>query len=499
MVKKIVGSIILAGLIGLGLIFCDHPREKLFEDIWLLQDSGKFKEAENLINNYMQSRANLNAETKSNLEFEIERGRRIIHDYSLKEEDLYGLLDQRMVNLQRDEFTQWQKNGWFDYLQIDGEKRFVGPSVSNLFFRHPELNQRRRNYNPQSTTARFCLDQVRQLQQMSQSYPDAVLLPRRCLVEQKISIPKDKIPNGEKVSCWLPYPPVFELQGDVQFKNSSHPPVWLAAAGSPIRSIYFETLTDGNDLTFMVSYYYTSFAYYRNIEADKIIPFSGQEPEYVTYTREEYPHEVFSDRLKKLCAAIVGTETNPYLKGKMIYNWIADSIQYSYTREYSTLRNISAYCLEKKYGDCGLEGILFITLCRIAGIPARWQSGFMVYPGDEGMHDWTEIYLRPYGWIPVDPYMGIFFTSMITDLTSAERQLLREFYYGNIDNYRLVINKGHNLDLYPPKKFFRSETVDFQRGEVEWNGGNLYFSDWDWSIKLTEIPILHGSSVWREK
>jgi len=110
----------------------------------------------------------------------------------------------------------------------------------------------------------------------------------------------------------------------------------------------------------------------------------------------------------------------------------------------------------------------------------------MVYPGDEGMHDWAEIYLRPYGWIPVDPYMGIFFTSLTNDLTLEERQEMREFYYGNMDNYRLVINKGHNLELYPPKKYFRSETVDFQRGEVEWSGGNLYFSDWEWNIKFTD-------------
>lgn len=486
MINKVFLGFLIVALIGLGLIFCNHPQEKVFEEIAFLQDRGEFRQVEELVRNFLKSRPDLNGETKRNLEFEIERGKRIIHDYGLSEEELFNTLEHRLINLEREEFDRWQKENRFDWLMIDGEKRFVNPSASNLFFRYPELNQRRHNYDPLSTTARYCLEQMKQLKALHSSYPDDVMLPRRCRVEQSIIIPKDKIPAGEKVFCWMPYPSVFEIQGEIQFVNSSHPVLWLAPPSSPIRSVYFEATADGQDITFTISYDYTAYAFYQVIDPDRVISFTGQEPEYFTYTREEYPHQVFSERMKNLAGSIVGTESNPYLRGKKIYEWIADSITYSYAREYSTLRNISAYCLDKKYGDCGQEGLLFITLCRIAGIPTRWQSGFMVYPGDEGMHDWAEIYIKPYGWLPVDPYMGIFFTSMITDLTPEERREMRDFYYGNMDHYRLVANKGHNLELYPPKKFFRSETVDFQRGEVEWSGGNLYFSDWDWSINLTE-------------
>jgi len=30
----------------------------------------------------------------------------------------------------------------------------------------------------------------------------------------------------------------------------------------------------------------------------------------------------------------------------------------------------------------------------------------------------------------------------------------------------------------------RSETVDFQRGELEWKGGNLYFDKWDYKMEV---------------
>jgi len=38
------------------------------------------------------------------------------------------------------------------------------------------------------------------------------------------------------------------------------------------------------------------------------------------------------------------------------------------------------------------------------------------------------------------------------------------------------------------KSSFRSEIVDFQRGEVEWRGGNLYFNQWSWNFNVEEIP-----------
>ncbi len=45
----------------------------------------------------------------------------------------------------------------------------------------------------------------------------------------------------------------------------------------------------------------------------------------------------------------------------------------------------------------------------------------------------------------------------------------------------------------PPKKFFRSETVDLQRGEAEWSGGNLYFNQWDYDFAWQMLPVKHES------
>ena len=61
------------------------------------------------------------------------------------------------------------------------------------------------------------------------------------------------------------------------------------------------------------------------------------------------------------------------------------------------------------------------------------------------------------------------------------------FFVGGLDSWRLVVNQDYGMPLYPAKTYPRSETVDFQRGEVEWNGGNLYFPQWNYDYEITYL------------
>ena len=106
----------------------------------------------------------------------------------------------------------------------------------------------------------------------------------------------------------------------------------------------------------------------------------------------------------------------------------------------------------------------------------------MSHPGSVNLHDWCQIYFDQTGWIPVDQSFG---------LQPSDDPALKYFYLGSIDSYRLVVNEDYSKDFFPAKIYPRSETVDFQRGEVEWRGGNIYFDKWDYNMKidyLTESP-----------
>ena len=127
------------------------------------------------------------------------------------------------------------------------------------------------------------------------------------------------------------------------------------------------------------------------------------------------------------------------------------------------------------HGDCGIKALTFITLARISGIPARWQSGWMLHPGNVNLHDWAEYYLEGYGWIPIDVDYGI---------QDSDDPQVKYYYSSGIDSYRLIVNSDYGQPLFPAKIYPRSETNDFQRGEVEWKGGNLYFDKWNYHMEV---------------
>jgi hypothetical protein len=49
----------------------------------------------------------------------------------------------------------------------------------------------------------------------------------------------------------------------------------------------------------------------------------------------------------------------------------------------------------------------------------------------------------------------------------------------------MAVNNDFSQPLFPHKIFTRSDNVDFQRGELEWRGGNIYYDKWSWDIDVT--------------
>jgi hypothetical protein len=116
-------------------------------------------------------------------------------------------------------------------------------------------------------------------------------------------------------------------------------------------------------------------------------------------------------------------------------------------------------------------------MARCAGVPAKWQSGWMMHPGNLNLHDWAEIYYEGIGWVPVDQSFGRVESALGNDEVYY-------FYTKGIDAYRMIVNQDISAPLFPAKIYPRSETVDFQRGEVEWKGGNLYFDRWNYDMEV---------------
>ncbi|HXC35275.1 MAG TPA: transglutaminase domain-containing protein [Candidatus Acidoferrales bacterium] len=452
----------------------------------LLEVDGHFIAASNALNAALAAASP--GEQQKKIEFELDRLNRICQDFSLSQDDLFHALQQSVSGLTTNEFEQWVREGRFDSRVIDGRRWFMRASVANLYFRYPDLYSRRTDGGDRAKLVNAFLASCRAIKQAALSQGSPYVLPKRFDITMTVSAYPDVVSNGQIIRAWLPIPRDYPYQTNFEIVSSSPAVKELAPGDSSIRSAFFEqTAQAGQPAEFKLHYHYTRYGVSFDIDPKRVTPFEGKDPAIDAYTREA-PHVVFTPEMRALSQKIGGGENNPALLAKKFYDWIGENVYYSYAIEYSTIRNISDYCRSRGYGDCGQEALFFITLCRLNGIPARWQSGWHTFPGVMSIHDWTEIYLAPYGWVPVDPYMSVMSAHYATSLPLEERHEIRDFYFGGLDQFRMAANDDHSQKLSPPKNWYRSDNVDFQRGELESDSQNIYFNQFSYSFDVKELP-----------
>ena len=363
--------------------------------------------------------------------------------------------------------------------------------------------------------------------------------PRHYHVRYTLTVDADAVPAGETVRCWLPYPRKdVPRQGDVHFIAASEPKYVFSEESCAHSTLYMEKkAVAGQPTVFSEEFEYTIYGEWHPLYPESVKEYNVSDPEYKHYTSEREAHIKFTPRIKAVADSLSKGLDNPYLIARTFFTWVNDNFPWASAREYSTVENIPMYVLESGHGDCGMVTLLFMTLCRYKGIPTRWQSGFMMHPSGWNLHDWAEVYFEGPGWVPVDesfgipsyavrrsPLMGTWAPAMslpaasgagasgasgtagtsgtgasVSSSSSASASTLggdpvlsailalpeaEYFYLGGIDPYRMIVNADYGQYLSPRKKYPRSETVDFQRGEVEWKGGNLYFNKWSYSLEI---------------
>jgi len=463
-------------------------REAVVGQAEQLELGGDFKAAAGLLSKALDNKT-LRAADRKELEFELDRLARIRLDFPYTKDALFADLKNSVKGLTADEYEQWVREGRFDSREIDGKRFFMSSSVSNLFFRYPDLYARSLPPKKSADLEKRHWETCVAIQKAALAEKKPYVLPKRFEATMTVTAKANAAAAGETLRAWLPIPREYPFQTGFEVLSSTPAIERLDDSLSPIRAAYFELpAVKDRPAEFKLAYEYTTHGVWFDLKPEEVRPCNTNDPAFREFTREA-PHIEFTPEIRALSQQIAGNETNPCLKAKKFYDWIADNIKYSYAIEYSTIRNISDYCRSRGYGDCGQEALLFMTLCRLNSIPARWQSGWNTFPGAKSIHDWTEIYLAPYGWVPVDPYMGIFATRYATTLKPQQRRQIRDFYFGGLDQYRMIANSDHNQVLNPPKETMRSDNVDFQRGELETGSHNIYFNEYSYKLDLKEVKV----------
>ncbi len=438
---------------------------------------GEFTKAKMVIDSLINS-GGLSATEKLNLLFEKERMERIEKDFRLPEKKLLEYIQKYIPTAGKSDLLKWEKDGSLEYKIIDGKKFYFNRAHTNFFLLNKTAKaiKSKIEKTKRDKFREFLKKYIARIKQEKNSNGNNLLSPVTMELNYTLRVNNSAVPPGEIIRCWLPFPREGNSrQTEVQL-ISVDPDEYVIASNKHLqRTVYVEKTSNDSEAVFNIKFKLKSFAQKFDIDPVEIKPYKTGTEFYKKYTSEREPHIVFTKKIKELSRKIVGDEKNPYLIAKKIFTWISENIPWAGAREYSTIQNISDYCITTGHGDCGIKSMLFITLCRYNGIPAKWQSGWMLHPGFVNLHDWSEIYFEGIGWIPVDQSYG---------LIDSDDNFVKYFYFGGIDAYRLIVNDDFSQPLYPAKIFPRSETVDFQRGEVEWRGGNLYFDEWDYDMQV---------------
>jgi len=461
---------------------CSSHRQKnvAMEQINAEEAAGDFTKAKKSIDLYI-AQNELSPEEVYTLSFRKEVMDRIALDFRRDKEYVVEYIKKYYPNVTDEMLTGWETEKSMESMVIDGQKKYFNRAASNLFLidkaakaKKLEANESVEKDNVAEILKTHLPEVVAELRKNGKTQAE----PVRMKVRYKVVLQENAVPDGEVVRCWLPYPREDNRrQTNVKLLSVNSDSYVVAPPSYLHRSLYMEKLAEKDKpLEFSLEFSYSSAPEWFNLSAKEAKPYDVSSELYKTYTAERSTHIIFTDKIKEISAQVVGDETNPYLIVRKIFDWINDSYPWAGAREYSTIRNIPEYVLDSHHGDCGQVSLLFITLARYNGIPAKWQSGFMVHPNGLNLHDWAEVYYEGIGWVPVDQSFGR------QDFHSGDAE--KYFFSNGIDAYRWIVNDDYSSPLFPLKVYPRSETVDFQRGELEWRGGNIYFNRWSWDIEV---------------
>lgn len=431
------------------LIDLSFLRYPLPPDVQRLFEAGDFARMERVIALRLADERTPKA-LAERLRFQLALARELPRAYPHTREAMLSLLRERVKDFADEELDALQDDGTLDWRYIGGEVRFKDNAVDNLMKTRPQYAARAVDPNV-PLSARQSAERL-----------DAVIarmksrggLRARFTLRETLSVNGARLAPGETLRIHLPLPVVGAQVTRAALLSTTHPARFIAPEDEPHRTVYFELPYEpGMSVSADLSY---------EIDAPYVDPSAaGVSPEQPDFdTQEMPPHVVFTPYLRALAREIVGDETNPLLKARRIYDFITTKAVYRYMPPYLTVTNIPEYFCSGLRGDCGVQALTFITLCRLCGIPARWQAGLYTTPDSAGDHDWARFYVAPYGWLFADCSFG-------GSAYRAGSKSRWDFYFSCLEPWRLPLCSDFQQEFNPPRRFLRRDPYDNQNGEVE--------------------------------
>lgn len=386
---------------------------------------------------------------------------RLARDYPYTFEEAVAFAQKSVPDFTAREMAELEHAGRVDWIYIRGVPHYFNRFLENLFETDHSYLRRAgimpSGGDPDNFARRYALLEAQR---------EKGSVAHRIRVKATLQMHDDVFYPGVQVLAHLPIPTDCEEQSDIRIERIFPPSGLPDGAGAAQRTISWqETMTENHPFEVEYSYSYRS----RYVDAWSAKA-SAEQPGF--FTGEQSPHIMFTPYIRDLTAVLTQGAADNLEKAQRIYDFVTKNVKYSFSRIYFGLESIAETCARNLVGDCGIQALLFITLCRCAGIPARWESGLAAGPDGVGAHDWCKIYVAPLGWFPVDLSRG-------GSAFARGDEELRRFYFGNLEGDRMVANREFQAEFGVPKAHWRCDPYDNQLGEMETGERGLLYDEFD--------------------
>lgn len=444
------------------------------EDILSCKLHGDFARAVELIDQRLQSEA-LPRALRCCLMAEREMIVRLPSDYPLTPQQALAKIRSSVPDYTQQEWQQHLAAGQIRWIYVNGEMRIFDRFFESMCKSMPAFGRRAGVLlGGAESTRKGCKGDNRLSHAMEVMRREGSF-SNRIRIRASVRI-KDECFAPGFVRVHLPIPAACEQQSEIRIEKLYPENGQLSPENAPMRTVCWQEEMQTNH-EFTVEYSYRHTARWHDA-AEPDAPAEGAlPPEAQAALAEQAPQICFTPYIRALTAELTENCATPLEKARRIYDFITLNCKYTYMPAYFSREEIPENCARTFTGDCGVLALLFITLCRCAGIPAQWQSGLVAEPDFIGAHDWARFYIAGRGWLYADVSFGI-------GAVRAENEERRRFYFGNLDPYRMVANNAFYVPFTVPKQFWSTDPYDNQLGEVETDTCGLRYEQYTRSKEI---------------
>ncbi len=207
---------------------------------------------------------------------------------------------------------------------------------------------------------------------------------------------------------------------------------------------------------------------------------AAQKHTFAGYLQKDTPFMEVDTQISDIANTICGQETNVVRQSRQIYDYVIEKADHYSKGEAapkpSKVGSV-AYCRANGGGSCTDMHSLFMALARARNIPTRLYFGSRLQAKNEGKsvdpgyRCSVEFFAPNYGWTPLD---------IAAADTNPDKQ---NFYFGGLDERRVMFNEGRDLDLAPKQDGPRLNL--FIGAYVEVDGKP--HTAWDRLLKFNEV------------